>query len=94
MRRMVPLGGGGERERERYTASGQPSSYAAAGAPRRQAPPANGTTSHSGIVTEAEIQAKRALLVEGRRWIFSMLDETTAMLRQLDDASLHVGGAE
>ncbi|KAJ9121886.1 hypothetical protein QFC24_004468 [Naganishia onofrii] len=94
MRRMVPLGGGGERERERYTASGQPSSYTAAGAPRRQAPPANGTTSHSGIVTEAEIQAKRALLVEGRRWIFSMLDETTAMLRQLDDASLHVGSAE
>ena len=42
-----------------------------------------------GIVTEADIQQKRALLVEGRKWIFSMLDETTAMLRQLDEASLH-----
>lgn len=43
-----------------------------------------------GLVTEAEIQQKRALLVEGRKWIFSMLDETTAMLRQLDEASLHM----
>ncbi|KAJ9096724.1 hypothetical protein QFC21_004994 [Naganishia friedmannii] len=93
MRRMVPLGSGGERERERYVASGPSSSYAT-GAPRRHALPANGPTSSGGIVTEAEIQAKRALLVEGRRWIFSMLDETTAMLRQLDDASVHVGGAE
>lgn len=41
-------------------------------------------------MTEAEIQQKRALLVEGRKWIFSMLDETTAMLRQLDEASLHM----
>ncbi|KAJ9114750.1 hypothetical protein QFC22_005626 [Naganishia vaughanmartiniae] len=92
IRRMAPLGSGGERERERYHASGQVSWYA--GAPRRQAPPTGGPSSSGGMVTEAEIQAKRALLVEGRRWIFSMLDETTAMLRQLDDASLHVGGAE
>lgn len=56
--------------------------------------PQQGRRSVGGVVTEAEIQQKRALLVEGRKWIFSMLDETTAMLRQLDDASLHFPGPE
>lgn len=56
----------------------------------------NGDRPHErrGVVTEAEIQQKRALLVEGRKWIFSMLDETTAMLRQLDEASLHANAPE
>jgi hypothetical protein len=45
-------------------------------------------------VSEADIQQKRALLVEGRKWIFAMLDETTAMLRQLDEASLKAGAAD
>lgn len=61
--------------------------------------PANGHDApqgrrQGGVVTEAEIQQKRALLVEGRKWIFSMLDETTAMLRQLDEASLHMNGVD
>lgn len=59
-------------------------------------PLVNGDRSHDprGIITEADIQQKRALLVEGRKWIFSMLDETTAMLRQLDEASLHANATE
>ncbi|KAJ9091676.1 hypothetical protein QFC20_007587 [Naganishia adeliensis] len=52
--------------------------------------PQQGRRNGGGVVTEAEIQQKRALLVEGRKWIFSMLDGTTAMLRQLDEASLHM----
>lgn len=45
----------------------------------------------SEIPTEAEVRERRTLLVEGRRWILDMLDDTTSMLRQLDNATLHPG---
>jgi hypothetical protein len=38
--------------------------------------------------TEADIRDRRALLIEGRRWILDMLDDTTAMIREIDNATL------
>ena len=38
--------------------------------------------------TEADIRDRRAMLMEGRRWILGMLDDTTAMIRELDNATL------
>jgi hypothetical protein len=38
--------------------------------------------------TEADIRDRRAMLMEGRRWILDMLDDTTAMIRELDNATL------
>lgn len=37
--------------------------------------------------TEADIRNRRAMLMEGRRWILDMLDDTTAMIRELDNAA-------
>jgi len=38
--------------------------------------------------SEADVRERRAMLMEGRRWILDMLDDTTAMLRELDNATL------
>ena len=37
--------------------------------------------------SEADVRERRAMLMEGRRWILDMLDDTTAMLRELDNAT-------
>jgi hypothetical protein len=38
--------------------------------------------------SEADVRERRAMLMEGRRWILDMLDDTTAMLRELDNATV------
>jgi hypothetical protein len=37
--------------------------------------------------SEAEVRERRATLMQGRRWILDMLEDTDAMLRHLDNAS-------
>lgn len=39
-------------------------------------------------ITEEAIRRKRAALIEGRRWILDMLEDTSAMLRMLDDVNI------
>jgi hypothetical protein len=62
----------------------------------RRAPSANDDRPQErrGVVTEADIQRKRAQLIEARAGIFLLLDETTAMLRQIDSASLQANAPE